>query len=114
MKSYQPEQDVGEINSVQAAIRQAGGVRTCARYLGVSERLLYVWMKRGHLRGVAAERVLALAARSGIQAENLVGRVRKRKPASDEREALTEPRGEHGQQKENGTSGVGIAETATG
>jgi hypothetical protein len=71
------ETNPNQINAVEAAIRQAGGVKHCARLLQVSERLLYHWMKRGHLRGVAVERVLALERKSGITAENLVGRSRK-------------------------------------
>ena len=61
-------------NAVQVAVRQAGGVRRCARLLRVTERLVYLWMKRGHMRGVAAERVLLLERLSGVTAENLIGR----------------------------------------
>lgn len=61
-------------NAVQVAVRQAGGVRRCARLLRVTERLVYLWMRRGHMRGVAAERVLLLERLSGVAAENLIGR----------------------------------------
>jgi len=73
------ETNTEQLNAVEAAIRQAGGVKNCARLLEVSERLLYHWIKRGHLRGVAVERVLALEQKSGIAIENLVGRSRKRR-----------------------------------
>ena len=72
---------VEELNAVEAAIRQAGGVKSCARLLNVSERSIFNYMKRGHLRGVAVERVLLLEHKSGIAAENLVGRLRLRASA---------------------------------
>jgi len=64
-----------EFNAVEAAIRQAGGVKNCARLLKVSERSIFNYMRRGHLRGVAVERVLLLERKSGITAENLVGKL---------------------------------------
>jgi hypothetical protein len=73
------------LNVVQAAINQVGGVEQGARLLGASERSIYLWMKRGDMRGVAAELVLRLAAESGISAENLVGEVKRarKRPLSD-------------------------------
>ena len=68
-----------QFNAVEAAIRQVGGIKSCARLLQVSERLLYLWCRRGNLRGVAAEKVLLLARESGIAPENLVGRIGGRK-----------------------------------
>ena len=76
-----------QVNAVQAAIEQAGGVDSCARLLKVSKRLIYYWMKRGHLRGVAAERVLALEEKSGIDAEHLVGLRRRNSCAANPRRA---------------------------
>jgi hypothetical protein len=70
------------LNVVQAAINQVGGVEQCARLLGASERSIYLWMRRGDMRGVAAELVLQLAAESGISAENLVGQVKKTRKRS--------------------------------
>jgi len=67
---------VEQYNCVQAAVRQAGGVQACAKLLKVSERSVFGWMRRGHLRGVAVEIVLQLERASGISAENLVGRER--------------------------------------
>jgi hypothetical protein len=61
------------LNCIEVAVRQAGGVRRCAQLLKVSQRSIYHWMRRGHLRGVATERVLLLERESGIQAELLVG-----------------------------------------
>ena len=63
------------LNPVQLAISQAGGPVHCAQMLGMSLRSVYLWMRRGDMRGVAAELVLQLAAESGVSPENLVGRV---------------------------------------
>jgi hypothetical protein len=73
-----PENHTEQLNAVEAAVKQAGGVRNCARLLRVSERSIFNYMRRGHLRGVAVERVLLLELKSGITAENLVGRLRAR------------------------------------
>lgn len=64
---------VQHYNAVQAAVQQAGGVVVVTARLDVSRRVVHWWMKRGHMRGVAAENVLLLAKLSGISAEVLCG-----------------------------------------
>ena len=74
------------LNPVQLAVNQAGGAESCAQMLKVSLRSVYLWMRRGNMRGVAAELVLQLSIESGISPANLVGLVERpspRRKASD-------------------------------